>query len=196
MDAGQSVDDRGLAPAGNCEESVAVAAGAALQNSLMIAEMRPALVAFFQRRCRNAAEAEDLAQDVILRALTCGRFLSPERASGYIFRIAVNRWRDRGRRLMAHGCCVAWDDGSALGVSDDCTPERLVGASQELGNVVSALQALGERTRNVLVMCRLESMKQADIAATMGISVSSVEKHMVRALTHLSRHSDTARSGA
>jgi RNA polymerase sigma-70 factor (ECF subfamily) len=91
---------------------------------------------------------------------------------------------------------VAWDDGSALGVSDDCTPERVVGASQELGLVVGALQDLGERTRNVLVMCRLESMKQADIAATMGISVSSVEKHMVRALAHLSRHSDTARSGA
>jgi RNA polymerase sigma-70 factor (ECF subfamily) len=194
MEAAQSFDGRGLEPARHYERSVA--AGAAPLNSSLVAQMRPALVAFFQRRCRNAAEAEDLAQDVMLRALPRGGFLSPERASGYIFRIAVNRWRDRGRRLMTHGCCVAWDDGSALGVSDDRTPERVVGASQELGNVVSALQNLGERTRNVLVMCRLESMKQADIAATMGISVSSVEKHLVRALTQLSRHSDAARSGA
>jgi len=194
MEVAHAFDGRGREPARHYARTLA--AGAAPPNSSLIAQMRPALVGFFQRRCRNAAEAEDLAQDVMLRALTRGRFLSPEHANGYVFRIAINRWRDRGRRLMTHGRCVTWDDASAPDVSDDCTPERVVCASQELGNVVSALQDLTERTRDVLVMCRLESMKQADIAAIMGISVSSVEKHLVRALTHLSRHSDAARSGA
>jgi RNA polymerase sigma factor (sigma-70 family) len=164
------------------------------RNASLVAEMRPALVAFFQRRCRNAAEAEDLAQDVVVRALARGKSLSPARASGYIFRIAINRWRDRGRRLVSRGSCVAWDDSSALAVSDTFSPERLASGQEELSNVVSALQELGERTRNVLVLCRLEQMKQAEIATAMGISVSSVEKHLVRALAHLARHADAPRS--
>ncbi len=166
------------------------------EQASLVAAMRPALVAFFQRRCRNGAEAEDLAQDVVLRALAHAKSLSPEQASGYIFRIAVNRWRDRGRRLLSHGSCVAWDEKSALAVSDAFSPERVVCAAEELGNVVSALQELGERTRDVLVLCRLEQMKQAEIATAMGISVSSVEKHLVRALAHLARHVDAPRSSA
>jgi RNA polymerase sigma-70 factor (ECF subfamily) len=166
------------------------------RNASLVAEMRPALVAFFQRRCRNAAEAEDLAQDVVVRALSRGKSLSPARASGYIFRIAINRWRDRGRRLVSRGSCVAWDDSAALAVSDTFSPERLASGQEELSNVVSALQELGERTRNVLVLCRLEQMKQAEIATAMGISVSSVEKHLVRALAHLARHADAPRSNA
>jgi RNA polymerase sigma-70 factor (ECF subfamily) len=157
--------------------------------------MRPALFAFFQRRCRNAAEAEDLAQDVVLRALTQGEALSSARAGGYIFRIAVNRWRDRGRRLMTHGSSLPWEDAAETGLIDDRSPERVVGAEQELRNVARALGELGERTRDVLVRCRIDHSKQADIARSMGISVSSVEKHLMRALSHLAKHAETHRSG-
>ncbi len=167
--------------------AAAIDRGTPPSNAFLVAQMRPALVAFFRRRCRNAAEAEDLAQDVVVRALAHSESLSPARASGYIFRIAVNRWRDRGRRLVAHGNCVPWDEQSALAVSDGFSPERLVGAQQELNRVLGAVQELGHRTREVLLRCRLEQMKHAEIARELGISVSSVEKHLVRAMTHLSR---------
>lgn len=159
----------------------------AAPNASLVAQMRPALVAFFRRRCRNAAEAEDLAQDVVLRALAHSQSISPARATGYVFQIAANRWRDRGRRLLSHRNCVAWDEQSALVVSDGFSPEREVGAQQELAHVLGALQELGQRTREVLMLCRLERMKHAEIAREMGISVSSVEKHLVRAMTHLTR---------
>jgi RNA polymerase sigma-70 factor (ECF subfamily) len=159
------------------------------QRAMLVASMRPALVAFFQRRCRNVAEAEDLAQDVVLRALTHADALTPAKASSYVFRIALNRWRDRGRRLMTRGVCVAWDDKAALQISDGFSPERVAQAEQELEHVICALQTLGERTRDVLVLCRIEQMKQSDIAREMGISVSAVEKHLVRAADHLARQS-------
>jgi RNA polymerase sigma-70 factor (ECF subfamily) len=163
----------------------AIPAAPVAANASLVAQMRPALVAFFQRRCGNPAEAEDLAQDVVVRALARGKSLSGEQANGYIFRIAVNRWRDRGRRLVSHGANVAWDEKSALAVSDGFSPERVVCGQEELHNVVSALQQLNERTRDVLVLCRVEQMKQSEIARAMGISVSSVEKHLVRGLAHL-----------
>ena len=163
-------------------------------NASLVAQMRPALVAFFQRRCRDMAEAEDLAQDVVVRALAHSESLSPASASGYVFRIAVNRWRDRGRRLVSQGSRVTWDERSALALSDGLSPERLAGAEQELVNVMSVLQQLGQRTREVLMLCRLEQMKQAEIARAMGISISSVEKHLVRARSHIARHAAGARS--
>jgi RNA polymerase sigma-70 factor (ECF subfamily) len=170
--------------------AAAVERSDAAPNASLVAQMRPALVAFFRRRCRNAAEAEDLAQDVVVRALAHSQSLSPARASGYIFQIAVNRWRDRGRRLLSHRTCVPWDEQSALTVSDAFSPERVVSAQQELVLVLGALQELGQRTREVLMRCRLEQMKHAEIAREMGISVSSVEKHLVRAMAHLARQSD------
>ena len=48
-----------------------------------------------------------------------------------------------------------------------------------------ALTELHPRTRDVFVLHRLEQMKQAEIAGLFGISVSSVEKHIARALEHL-----------
>jgi RNA polymerase sigma factor (sigma-70 family) len=159
-------------------------------NASLVAQLRPALVAFFRRRCRNAAEAEDLAHDVVVRALAHREALSPSRASGYIFQIAVNRWRDRGRRLVSHRSCVPWDENSALAVTDSVSPERVTSAQQELVHVLGALQELGQRTREVLMLCRLEKMKHAEIAREMGISVSAVEKHLVRAMVHLTRQAE------
>jgi RNA polymerase sigma factor (sigma-70 family) len=152
-----------------------------------IADLRPALVAYFQRRCGNAAEAEDLAQDVILRALNHAEWTSVEEARGYIFRIALNRWRDRGRRKVTHGTEIDWDDESTLGVAEEISPERVLSSQEQLRRIASALQALEERTRNVFVLCRLEQMKQKEIADLLGISVSAVEKHLVKALAHVAR---------
>jgi DNA-directed RNA polymerase specialized sigma24 family protein len=47
------------------------------------------------------------------------------------------------------------------------------------------LDALGERVKNVFILFRLEGRKQKDIAALYGISVSTVEKHIMAATLHL-----------
>jgi len=155
------------------------------QPAALVASLRPALVAYFHSRCRNVAEAEDLAQDVVVRALAHADALSPGRENRYVFRIALNRWRDRGRRLVSHGACVAWDEQSVLMVSDGFCPERIASGEQELERVVNVLLELGERTRQALMLYRVERMRQADIAKVMGISVSAVEKHLARAAAHL-----------
>ena len=159
-------------------------------STAFIADLRPALVAYVRRRCGNAAEAEDLAQDVILRALTHAEWTSAEEARGYIFRIALNRWRDRGRRQVTHGTEIAWDDESAQSVGEEISPERVLSSQEQLRRIAVALQELEPRTRDIFVLCRLEQMKQKEIADLLGISVSAVEKHLVRALAHVARRMD------
>jgi len=156
--------------------------------------MRPALVKYFQRKCGSTEEAEDLTQDVLLRALRHVKWETPEQAKGYIFRAAVNRWRDRGRRAQTRGISVEWDE-AALGAAgalecvtnEEIAPERVLIVEQQLFHVATALLELSERTRDVFVLVRLEGMKQSAVAETLGISVSTVEKELVKALAHLAR---------
>jgi RNA polymerase sigma-70 factor (ECF subfamily) len=54
-----------------------------------------------------------------------------------------------------------------------------------LADVLRSLDELGERTRNIYVLFRLENMKQKEIAALYGIGVSTVEKHVMKAALHL-----------
>jgi RNA polymerase sigma factor (sigma-70 family) len=152
---------------------------------VLIAELRPALVSYFERRCGNVSEAEDLAQETIARALAHAGWTSMDRARGYIFRIGVNLWRDRRRRRLVRGVSVDFDDPTTHGITEDRSPERVVGGEEELRCIAIALTELHPRTRDVFVLHRLEQMKQAEIAGLFDISVSSVEKHIARALEHL-----------
>jgi RNA polymerase sigma factor (sigma-70 family) len=153
----------------------------------LVVPLRPALVKYFLRKCGNAAEAEDLAQDVLVRALGKGEWQSPEQAKGYIFKIAVNRWHDRNRRGLTHGKEVEWDDAATFAEVEESSPERVLGSEQELHGVVAALQELEERTRDVFMLFRLENLKHGQIAEMFGISVSAVEKHVAKAVAHLAR---------
>lgn len=153
----------------------------------LIATLRPALVKYFLRKCGVAAEAEDLAHDVLERALARAHWESAEQAKSYIFRIAVNRWHDRNRRGLTRGTVVEWDDSAPFAHAEVTSPERVLGSVQELNAVIGALQELGERTRDVFMLFRLEHLKQGEIAELFGISVSAVEKHVSKAVAHLAR---------
>src|SRR5262245_8771299 len=123
-----------------------------VDSGALVAELRPALVRYFERRCGNASEAEDLAQETIARALAHAGWTSIDRARGYIFRSGVNLWRDRRRRLRARGTKVDCDDPDAQSIAEDRTPERVVGGEEELSRIAMALAELHPRTRDVFVL--------------------------------------------
>jgi RNA polymerase sigma-70 factor (ECF subfamily) len=154
-------------------------------NPNLAAEMRPALVKYFKRKTGNAVEAEDLAQDVLVRALTHADWKTPSQAKGYIFRSAVNRWRDRHRRLLTHGTNVTWEEHHELVLGVENSPERVLIVREELSEIAQVLDGLNVRTRTVLMLIKLEQMKAATVADMLGISVSAVNKHLANALAHL-----------
>jgi RNA polymerase sigma factor (sigma-70 family) len=156
-----------------------------LDPAAVLAELRPALVRFFRRRRTAPGEAEDLAQDVIVSTLARSSWTSPEQAKGYVFRAAINRWRDRRRRQISHGTQIEWNEDSARTTGEVSSPERVLIVEDELLRVVAALQELSERTRDVFMLHRLEHMTYPEIARSLSISVSAVEKHVIKALAHL-----------
>lgn len=167
-----------------------------LDGPSFVAQMRPALVRYFKRKTRNAAEADDLAQDVLLRVLVHAAWVSTEQAKGYVFRAAVNRWNDHCRRQKSHAPLARWEDAGEHQLPAAGTPEELLGRHQELTLLVDALAQLSPRTSTVLVLVKLENMRIAQVADALDISVSAVNKHLARGLAHLSRlrHLQEARS--
>ena len=170
-----------------------------LDNALIVKQMRPALVKYFQRKC-GVAEAEDLAQDVLTNALRHATWTSAEQAKGYIFRAAVNRWRDHQRKARTHGVSVEWNEAieadlACASSNGEKSPEHVLVVEQELKSVAAALSRLNERTRHIFLLIRVERMKQAEVAQLLGVSISTVEKELVKALAHLARclkHGDEA----
>ena len=67
------------------------------------------------------------------------------------------------------------------------SPERVLLSEDSLADVLRSLEELSELTRNIFILFRLENMKQKDIAALYGIGQSTVEKHVMRAMMHLSK---------
>jgi RNA polymerase sigma-70 factor (ECF subfamily) len=152
--------------------------------------MRPSLVKYFRRKTGNAVEAEDLAQDVLVRVLDHAKWKSPEEAKGYIFRAAVNRWHDRRRRQATHGATVEWDE-NAVAISRahraQSEPECVLIIQEELERTLKALEEMNGRTRTVLILIKLEQMKVATVAEMLGISPSAVNKHLAKGLAHLAQ---------
>jgi RNA polymerase sigma-70 factor (ECF subfamily) len=152
---------------------------------------RAPLLAYFGRRVKNYAEAEDLTQDVferVLRSLEHGTILNAE---ALVFRIAVNLLRDRARKAHTHGIEESLpvegigEFADALAV--DLSPERVVVGERTLEEVLSALDQLSERTRAMFYLYRFENLKVREIADLYGISVSGVEKQLEKAMLHLTR---------
>ncbi len=149
-------------------------------------ELRPALLRYFERRGVAASDVEDAAQEVFAHLARRDGVAAIERLDAYLFETAANvaiDYHRRGatRRVGAHD---AYDE--AVHALEDFSPERVYCGREELSGLLRGLRELPERTRNVFILARLENLKQAEIARRLGVSLSGVEKHLARAVAHLS----------
>lgn len=64
--------------------------------------------------------------------------------------------------------------------------ETLVEEHESVDHVIAAIDELRPRTRKVFVLCRVRGMRRKAVARRLDIPVSAVEKHMIRAIAHLS----------
>lgn len=154
-----------------------------LQQSLS-ARYRAPLMAFFNRRTGDYGEAEDLAQEVLVRVLQRNELGGVESPDAYVFKIARNLLNDRARRAdvrQKYQAELELREEGAEGLS----AERVLQGKEELARALSALAELKEKTRDIFILSRLEGMKYREIADLYGMSVSGVEKHLIQAFAHI-----------
>ncbi|MGA0607565.1 RNA polymerase sigma factor [Phenylobacterium sp. VNQ135] len=147
------------------------------------------LARYFGARARRGADVDDLVQEVFLRLARRADDAPVEMVEGYIFTVANSVLMDSHRRA-ARRLPEAFDPTGELagrGAPEERSPERIVLGQEELAAVERALLELPERTRIVFALNRYEEHTYQEIARSLGVSVSAVEKHMIRALAHLAR---------
>jgi RNA polymerase sigma factor (sigma-70 family) len=167
--------------------------------SELAARFRRPLITFFLRRIKDRSLAEDLTQDVLLKVVRASERGKIERADSYVFKVAINLLRDQRRRALRAGPSLFLpieedaDGHLETQLVEAISPERVLLSEDSLADVLRSLAELGELTRNIFILFRLENMKQKDIAALYGIGQSTVEKHVVKAVLHLANRYGSSR---
>jgi len=141
---------------------------------------RAMLLRLLTARLRDRDAAEDVLQDLWMRleAAASGPVADP---AAYLFRMANNlafdRRRSEVRRSARDG---AWLD-SQSDASEFPTAEDSLIARERLAALEAAVAKLPDRTAAIFRAYRFDQVSRKDIAASEGISVSAVEKHLQRA---------------
>lgn len=146
---------------------------------------RPALVRFFGKRARQPADVEDMVQEVFTRIAARSGGAEIRDPQGYLMQAAANVWRDWVRKQATHGAGTHDTYDDEIHATEGISPERVLDAKRSVQEVLAVLAELTPSTRQVFVLCRIEGMKYSEAARRLGVSVSAVEKHMMKAIAHL-----------
>jgi RNA polymerase sigma-70 factor (ECF subfamily) len=173
FDAGDQSDEAFLAAYGRGEARAA---------RVLTDRLLPGVWRTARRLLGDEAEAEDVAQEAMLRLWR----IAPEwrfgeaKVSTWLYRVAVNLCTDRLRRRR--------------GVALDAVPEPEDGApgaaavlieADRIAALEAAIMVLPERQRQAVVLRHLEGLANPEIAEIMGLGVEAVESLTARGKRNL-----------
>lgn len=137
---------------------------------------------YFSSKVGCEHTAKDLTQETfakLLRWSPSGMVDHPKRV---LFRTARNLLIDRFRRVKRMSEEKLSDELIETLVDRDPGPSRRAAATEEIGLVSRAVAVLPEQIREVFILNRLMGLSFSEIAKTMKLSSSTVERHMVKAV--------------
>lgn len=143
----------------------------------MVARKLPRMLALAQRMLGDPVEAEDVAQEAMLRAWCQAPRWTPGKAKfdTWLHRVALNLCYDRLRRrreVPTEAPPDRPDEGP--------TPDRGLIAADVGRRVEGALQALPERQREAVVLCHYQELGNIEAAGLMNVSVEALESLLSR----------------
>lgn len=135
----------------------------------------------------DADAAEDLLQDAYARLLGTAGWQGIANPRRYVLRMLRNMAIERMRRakIIAFHRIADLEDFDA----EDDAPDafRIAAGKQLAARLKEALQAMPERCRTVLLRRRFDQQPPREIARELGISLSTMEKRLARAIVLLTQ---------
>lgn len=138
-------------------------------------------------RVDDALSAEDLTQDVFLRAYRAfGRLPAESNYRAWLYKIATHcayTALKRGHRLAKR----TFAQGVASMADPAPSPHQQVAVDETLGALREAIAALPPKQRAALILRYLQELPYADVAQALGCSEGSARAHVYQALRRLRR---------
>lgn len=161
---------------------------------------RQMLQRYLRKYLSSAEDIEDVIQDTYLRIYGIQDYAAVESPKALLITIAHNLAVELGRRRTSRAT-DAVADFDALNVSSGSPHlEDQLDARRRFEAFCSAVDSLPPVCRRVFVLRKVYKLSQAEISAVLGISQSTIEKHvakgLVRCRDHLREHGRPERSVA
>lgn len=158
----------------------------AFQQLVTLLEPRVFRMIFYRTRSRQ--DAEDICQDVFLKAYrSLKKLKEPDRFASWLFRIAVNRINDHHRRHKFRALFSTLDDRDSEDNADppaarNHTAMDAIVRKEFWERVQAMMQQLSKMEREVFMLRFLDDLGINEIAAVLHKSESTVKTHLYRAL--------------
>ncbi|OJW73702.1 MAG: hypothetical protein BGO57_14920 [Sphingomonadales bacterium 63-6] len=142
------------------------------------------------RRLVGAESAEDVAQKLWLKVQAVRDDPPILNQRAYLRRLAHNVAVDHVQADRRQATVAERAEALLWGVDYELGPERITESRETLDRIYAAIAALPEPTRTILRLVRLEGRTQRETAEEVGVTTTTVENHLRRALAQLGRIRD------
>ena len=150
----------------------------------VILPQEAALRGRLRRILPSSLELDDMVAEVMTRAYATENWENVTTGRAYLFTIARNLVIDNARRNKV----VSFETIADLELlQGDSNVEAQLHAREALRQVEAIVEALPPQCRRVFILRRIHERSMLEIAAEMSLSVSTVEKHMAKAIAIVMR---------
>lgn len=140
------------------------------------------LQGWLRRRLGCAFDADDVAQDTFMRLLKGDAAATLREPKDFLVTVAKRVMVDLFRRRTLERAYLEMLALIPEGYAP--SPEQRQNLLDSLQQIDAMLDGLGPKVKQAFLLSQLEGLGYADIAARLGVSVSSVKKYMAKATEH------------
>ena len=152
----------------------------------------PNLRAWLQRYRISGLETDDIIQETYAVLATLAQVDHIDSPQAYAFQTAKSLVMRHFRRARIVRFEAIGDTELLSAATDEPSPEQQVSAREDLRRVSELIAGLPAKCREAFSLRNVHGRSQREVAAQMGISESTVEKHVGRALRILMSRMKTA----
>ena len=137
---------------------------------------------FLARFFSDRRDIEDVAQEAYLRAYVAEQQKEIEQPKAYLFRIARNVALTKLTKKSEKITDYLAESSASVVIESGAAADSEVEAQESLGLYCEAVAALPEKCRQAFLLRKVHGLAHKEIAERMSLSVSSVEKYLLRGI--------------